>query len=210
MTNDEMTKRMPGESNVMDIPALGMWFFLAGEAMFFVGLLGSFVVLESAGGQHEVFAGSSGMLNLRMGIGSAILLLISSAVIWRNKSIGNWIAMVLLIGFLAGQGRQWEILLANQNGPWRNNFFACYFLFTAVHGLHVMVGMMATPWFLIRPTPVSEVHRRAGLSGEVSGSSEYLRDRRRGGSKIPAPLQMYWHFVNAIGVLGFFVLYFVR
>jgi len=192
MTNDEipMTKQMPGESKVMDIPALGMYFFLAGEAMFFVGLLGSFVVLESAGGQHQVFVNPSDALQPWYGIIGAIMLVVSSVAIVRDWFPGKCIAAVAAISFLTFEIDQWKILLANQDGPWSNNFFACYFLFTMVHFLHLIVGIVVLLWFLIRPTPGPEVLQRRG--------------------RIPAPLQMYWHFFNATGVLGFFVLYFVR
>ncbi len=196
MTNDEnpMTKQMPGEFDVIDIPALGMWFFLAGEAMFFVGLLGSFVVLESAGGQHDIFVKSSDTLSRGCGITGVILLLISSLALWRNRLVSHWIAAFSAIVFIIVQGLQWESLLHRQYGPWRDNFFASYFLFSAAHGVHVMVGIGLLLGYMIR----------------ASGSSEYLRDRRGGGNQLPVTVQMYWHFVNAIGVLGFFVLYFVR
>jgi heme/copper-type cytochrome/quinol oxidase subunit 3 len=243
----------------MPVGLLGMYLFLASEAMFFVGLLGSFVVLESAGGQYELFSRSSHMLSLWIGLGSAAFLISSSVAMFGKRIRSNRIAVVFAVLFLLLQFVQWKMLLDHHTivarsrgafsvidgdevggtgkiscnarrmelptgfdihqvtafdfagvkesctittndvlqdlnyGPWRNNFFACYFLFTTVHVLHLIAGMIALGWFMVCPAK--------------SGSSDYLRDRRLGG--VPAGVQIYWHFVNAVGVIWFAVLYFV-
>jgi heme/copper-type cytochrome/quinol oxidase subunit 3 len=228
----------------MPVETLGVWLFLAGEAMFFVAMLGSFVVLESAGGQHQIFSRSSRMLSPEIGILSAILLVISTAGMLRNGISLKWIAIACAVLFLLLQILQWRALFGHHTtvfrdsgklqvgdgdevsavmlamaqqmnlpksfdihsftpgdfpghmqrevymdegaiqdlnyGPSRNNFFACYFLLSAVHCLHVIAAIVVLLCFILF----------------VKG-------------KIPDSVQIYWHFVNAVGLISFFVLYFV-
>jgi heme/copper-type cytochrome/quinol oxidase subunit 3 len=65
-------------------------------------------------------------------------------------------------------------------GPSRNNFFACYFLMSAAHVLHLLAGLVAVLWFMLFAK-----------------------------GKLPVAVQIYWHFVNAVGVVAFLALYFV-
>ena len=157
---------------LMPIGTLGMYLFLASEAMFFVGLLGAFIVLKSAGGQHDLFVRSSQMLSNAIGLTSVVLLLISCVTLRRIWSI----AIISAVLFLGLQAAQWHLLLRQDEGPWQNNFFGCYFLLSAAHALHLVVGISAVLWL------------------------------RR---KLPDGVQIYWHFVNAVGAITFAALYFV-
>lgn len=235
----------------LPIATLGMYFFLASEAMFFVGLLGAFIVLQSASGQHQLFQRSSWMLNGVLGISSAALLGISTLTMVFGRK-GQFIAVVCAVLFLALQAEQWGELLSRHTyverqgsglvildgtvrriapgkafyvndvrqsdlpqsfdvhsitrfdigsdsaitnevhlqgdqivqdatyGPSRNNYFAMFFLLSAAHVLHALVGIVAVLWFLV----VRKTHA-------------------------PGSLQIYWHFVNAVGVLTLIALYFV-
>jgi heme/copper-type cytochrome/quinol oxidase subunit 3 len=164
----------PSTNDTLSTSKLGIYFFLAAEAMFFVGLLGSFVVLGSAGEQHEIFSISSKILSVWIGVGSALLLLVCSAAMGARKwwAVGAGGLFVLL------QLIQWKLLWPG-HGPWDNNFFACYFLVSAVVGLHLLVAIAMAAWSAI-----------------CAG-------------KLPGVVQIYWHFGNAVGVLSLFVLYFV-
>jgi cytochrome c oxidase subunit I+III len=180
ITHEQIQTR-PSESSLngfdpMPIGKLGMWLFLASEAMFFVGLLGSFVVLESAGGQHELFVQSSAMLSKWMGLAGVVCLVLSSAMIHIQQRVVALIAAIIFVGI---QYAQWHALLGNNNGPSQNNFFACYFLTTGVHCVHLIAGILPLFFFMIISKPV------------------------------PGSLQIYWHFVNIVGVISFAVLYFV-
>jgi heme/copper-type cytochrome/quinol oxidase subunit 3 len=236
----------------MPAPKLGMWLFLASEAMFFIGLLGSFIVLESAGSQHEVFIKSSAELSRILGWIGILFLIASSFLLRLNNTRGNsrWLAIAAAAGFLLLQFAQWHVLLTHRTcavkmsgttlaidgyenlrkptqldrakvmnlpdafdahsttradfptltqgamtiqdgaftrilqdvnyGPSRNNFFAMYFLLSAAHVLHLLAGIVAVLWFMLFTK-----------------------------GKLPDAVQIYWHFVNTVGVLSFLVLYFV-
>jgi heme/copper-type cytochrome/quinol oxidase subunit 3 len=216
-----------------------MWLSLASEAMFFITMLGAFIVLQSTAQQHELFVKSSQMLSVWIGIASAICLITSSIALLLDRSLSKWVAITAAILFLLLQLHQQSALLDHHTrlywdasglclddgsglpsrqmpapqpldihtitasdfdgarlqfnsvtsakgvqqwnyGPSRNNFFAAYFLMSSAHGLHVLAGVAAMLWYLLF---------------------------RKG--KLPAPLQNYWHFVNAVGVLGLAALYFV-
>ncbi len=69
-------------------------------------------------------------------------------------------------------------LVSVNYGPSRNNFFASYFLMSAVHSVHLVALFVALLWMLMF---------------------------RKG--RLPAALQNYWHFVNVVGVIGLITLY---
>jgi heme/copper-type cytochrome/quinol oxidase subunit 3 len=227
------------DPEIIDVPSLGMWLFLASEAMFFIAMLGAFVVLQSTGQQHALFVKSSAMLSKFIGSLSAIFLILSSVYLASTNSKLRWAALAGGLAFVCLQWVQWTLLLLNHTtvfrdsgrlmvsdgrpshshridlppsfdvhavtasdfvgkpaggwpkhtdeilidqdyGPSRNNFFASYFLMSAAHGLHVLAGVAALLWFMLF---------------------------RRG--KIPPALQNYWHFVNVVGIIGLAALYFV-
>ena len=73
-----------------------------------------------------------------------------------------------------------EVLSDNDYGPSRNNYFASYFVLSGSHVLHLIAGMIAVMFYLVR---------------------------RRG--VLPPAVQIYWHFVNTAGAVCLLALYFV-
>ena len=66
-------------------------------------------------------------------------------------------------------------------GPWKNIFYACYFITTGVHGLHVVGGIIAL--VLCGPR----------VRGKFSRHTEYVG--------------LYWHFVDLVWIFLFPLLY---
>ena len=87
-------------------------------------------------------------------------------------------------------GAKYEIPIANisQNityGPWKNVFYASYFVTTGVHGLHVLGGMVALAFLLIH-----------SLFGRLfPPHTEYVG--------------LYWHFVDLVWIFLFPLLYLI-
>jgi cytochrome c oxidase subunit 3 len=222
----------------MPAAKLAMWLFLASEAMFFTGLLGAFIVLSS-GEQHELYRRSAHMLSGCIGVASALCLVASSVTLVIRTTKFRWIALGIALFFIllqVGQawllradhtivyqqgdrrlvqdGNSWDslvmdipahfdiskttatdfrstapvdrwspdrvILSDNDYGPSRNNFFASYFVLSGAHVLHLIAGMIAVLFYLVR---------------------------RKGA--LPSPVQIYWHFVNAAGVICLLAVYFI-
>jgi heme/copper-type cytochrome/quinol oxidase subunit 3 len=238
---------------------LGMNLFLASEAMFFVGMLGSFLVLQSA--QRALFHHMASMMGGWETAVLSLLLVAASAVILRFRhALQPKIAVApsrltrqLLAIFFAVVFAIFQMLILNHllsqhtivaridghafvfngvlgdslkgtrsvlppdfdatkltpadfpsnpaaagvfaippetilrdvsYGPSRNNYLACYFLFTAAHLVHLLAGLLAMLWLWARMA--------RGTATAVNITCVYS----------------YWHFVNIVGVLGLLLLYF--
>ena len=145
----------------------GMWLFLATEVLFFGGLF-LLYMLYRAQYPHAVAVASQ---RTEIGIGTinTVLLLTSSAVFaWGlghvrrgdNRRLMWACALVaaLGVGFLALKGYEWSDDFAKHlfpgadfaiAGPDRGGaqlFWGFYFVATAVHGLHMIVGVSLVSW----------------------------------------------------------------
>jgi len=108
-----MAKQMQVVPGIMDIPSLGMWLFLASEAMFFIAMLGAFVVLKSTGQQHELFRRSSQMLSGWILTLSVVMLALSSLMLQQRSGLLPWIAVLMAIVFIMLLAGQWLVLLGH-------------------------------------------------------------------------------------------------
>jgi cytochrome c oxidase subunit III len=106
----------------------------------------------------------------------------------RGAFLGFWFLTILLGGlFLFGTGQEWHRLIYEHGLTISTNLFGTtYYSLVGLHGFHVTVGLiMLTIVFLF------------GLAGRVG--SEH--------SKRVEVLSMYWHFVDAVWVVVFTVVY---
>jgi cytochrome c oxidase subunit 3 len=70
-------------------------------------------------------------------------------------------------------------------GPWKNQFFACYFTLTGVHGIHVIGGIIPITILLLQ-----------AMRGKLFGAAtEYIG--------------LYWHFVDLVWIFLFPLLYLI-
>ena len=70
-------------------------------------------------------------------------------------------------------------------GPWKNNFFASYYILTGVHGLHIVCGMI----------PIFILLCQAGRGKVMAPAIEYTG--------------LYWHLVDLIWIFLFPLLYLI-
>lgn len=99
-----------------------------------------------------------------------------------------WIATILLGGlFLFGTAREWNHLI-NADGLTidTNLFGTTYYSLVGLHGFHVTMGLLAL-------TTVASFYFSASLKREHAERLEIL--------------SMYWHFVDAVWVVVFTVVY---
>ncbi len=250
---------------------IAIWLFLASEIMFFIGLLGSYIILRS--GQPKLFADQHEVLSKPLAALNTIVLIFSSftmalAVDAAHKRNQKKTVICLLLTFLcaggfmcvkaieyndkyhhytvvafegdkayaydghvheqddkemtldgykmeitgpsfnihlisehemkimAGEGKEEatpheykieksKISQSMWYGPWKNNFFASYYVITGVHGLHILCGMI--PIFIL----LCQAAR-----GRVMGPAiEYTG--------------LYWHLVDLIWIFVFPLLYLI-
>ncbi|HXC47333.1 MAG TPA: cytochrome c oxidase subunit 3 [Candidatus Sulfotelmatobacter sp.] len=106
----------------------------------------------------------------------------------RGAFLGLWFLTILLGGlFLFGTGREWHRLIYEHGLTISTNLFGTtYYSLVGLHAFHVTVGLiMLSIVFLF------------GLAGRV-GSEQSAR---------VGVLSMYWHFVDAVWVVVFTVVY---
>jgi cytochrome c oxidase subunit 3 len=106
----------------------------------------------------------------------------------RGAFLGLWLLTIGLGGlFLFGTGREWHHLIYERGLTISTNLFGTtYYSLVGLHGFHVIVGLlMLTLVFVF------------ALAGWVG----------REQSKRVEVLSMYWHFVDAVWVVVFTVVY---
>jgi len=107
----------------------------------------------------------------------------------RTGSFGFWWIVTLLLGgiFLAGTGREWYRLIYEQGLTVRTNLFGTtYYSLVGLHAFHVTVGLIAISIVTIF-TLMRKVKPEHGERLDI--------------------FSMYWHFVDAVWVIVFTVVY---
>jgi cytochrome c oxidase subunit 3/cytochrome o ubiquinol oxidase subunit 3 len=137
---------------------------------------------------------------LEIPIFNTICLFSSSLTIWlaeraleRNKVklFGGWWALTLILGaiFLAGTGLEWHTLIYEKGLTISTNLFGTtFYSLVGLHATHVIFGLIGLTTVLIFT-----------LAGKVK---EEHSDRIQ-------VLALYWHFVDAVWVVVFTVVYIV-
>jgi heme/copper-type cytochrome/quinol oxidase subunit 3 len=118
---------------------LGIWLFLASEAMFFASLFSAYVLLRTGA---TTWADPRDWLSLPTLAGLTIVLLVTTAAMRR----WIWLSTAAGLLFLVVSGLELSRLLNLGLHPAVNLTVACWFVLTVVHGLHVAGGVCANVW----------------------------------------------------------------
>ncbi len=165
-------------------PLAGMALFIASESLFFTGIVIAYVVFREQG-----MAMAKQQLDLPRTALFSVLLFASSgtiavAVPRRDR---RWLGATIFLGaaFLVGQGLEYARLLTAGITPASALFGTAFFTLTGLHALHVFVGLVLLASLLL-------VSRRRPL---------------RVGPVVWETIALYWHFVDAVWVVVFSVVY---
>jgi heme/copper-type cytochrome/quinol oxidase subunit 3 len=183
-----MKNPMPDKTKV------GVGLFILSEVGFFGVLVISYIyfyVLPSHG------PGAASSLNAVRTLFFSVCLFLSSATIQvagrnfrlgRRNAVSMWLALTVVLGsvFIAGQAIEYRGLLQRGVTLSTNLFGTTFFTLTGFHGLHVLVGLCALGTLL-----------GATISGQLPNINS---------SGFEA-VSMYWHFVDAVWVVIFSVVY---
>ena len=166
----------------MERNKLGMILFLISEGVFFTLLILAFWYYHSAGKMGNTAAQ---VLNVKKTAFFSLALFASSGTFRlaeRRKHTAFWLALTLLLGtvFLAGQAHEYAGLLRQNITISSGLFGTAFFTLTGFHGLHVFVGLILLSILC------------------VLGKSA---------SRAMTPVGLYWHFVDAVWVVIFSLVY---
>lgn len=173
---------------------LGMRLFIASEAIFFLMLVLAYVNFHKVTG-----ATAAAQLDpFKTGLFS-VALISSSFTMWlaeksREKGsalVGFWLFITILLGgiFMTGQGLEYARLLADNITISRDLFGSTFFTLTGFHGLHVIVGLILL-LLLFGLALFGRKHEPTVIGMQSIG--------------------LYWHFVDAVWVVVFSVVYLWR
>ena len=176
---------------------VGMITFLASEVAFFSTLIVAYITFL---GKDKVGPTPSEALTLPLVLGTTVCLLSSSATIHRaegmlrrgaRSAFLKWWAATILLGvvFLLGTAYEWNELISRHHLTISRNLFGTtYYTLVGFHGLHVTMGVVLMLFMLV-----------LGMGSQVIGAN-------RLGVEL---ISWYWHFVDAVWVVVFTVVYLI-
>jgi heme/copper-type cytochrome/quinol oxidase subunit 3 len=175
---------------------LGMWNFLAADAMSFGGQLAAYGALRYGDPHWPV---PSTILGITLTAGMTFLLIVSSVTMvealagfraGNQAKLRRFLALTILGGvlFLSCQAYEWTHLIEHGQSIKRDNFGATFFILTGFHGMHVFSGVVYLSCLLVR-----------ALMGKY-------QDPHNNEIEIGA---LYWHFVDLIWILVFTFVYLI-
>jgi len=173
---------------------LGMWNFLAADAMSFGGLLAAYGALRYG---DPNWPRPSSILGIQLTAAMTFLLVCSSVTMvealagfrgGNPAKLRKFLAMTIAGGvlFLSCQAYEWTHLIEHGQSITRNNFGATFFILTGFHGMHVFSGVVYLSVLLVR-----------GMLGKYENP-------HNNEIEIGA---LYWHFVDLIWILVFTFVY---
>jgi cytochrome c oxidase subunit III len=164
--------------------AVGVMIWLGSEFMFFSGLFAAFFTIRAAA---AVWPPPGTKLDTIQALVFTVVLLVSSPTmqfgVWAQergefKKAQVWIVTSLLLGagFLANQAYEWRTLGFS---PKNNAYQSLFFIMSGLHGLHVLLGLVAM----------------IALLGRLAG-----RKNDPGETAVFQAVSYYWHFVDIMWI----------
>ena len=175
---------------------IGAWAGIGGIVMLFTALASAYIVRSGSGNDWRPI-----VMPKVLWLSTAIIVLSSVTIEISRRSLkqqqnarySSWLMLtvVLGLGFVTSQFIAWKQL-------WRQGVYMAsdphssfFYLFTAVHGLHLLGGLIALSYLLFRTR-----RKRATVEGEL----------RRVGAADAASI--YWHFMDGLWIGVFLLLFF--
>ena len=169
---------------------IGMWFLMLVVLMTFGGLIGAYVVVATNGEiEWKPFA-----LPIQVWISTVWIILSSIAYEFsrvklksgNQKQAKNWLLATTIAGgaFISSQILAWFALIQQGVYMQSNPYAGFFYLLTAVHALHVLGGISALGYIVLR-------------TWRETKSSQELERR----IVISTVVGWYWHFMDALWIV---------
>jgi cytochrome c oxidase subunit 3 len=192
---------VPGRRHVPERPpllAVGVMIWLASELMFFSGLFAAYFTIRAHNTSWPLLEHEH-LDYVQAGIFSVVLLVSSPTFqlgVWAQERgervrARAWIitSIVLGAGFLANTLYEWNDFASHGHGPALNAYWSLFFVMTGIHGLHVLLGLVAMVFLL---------GRMRGPAGDPGETNVYQA------------VGYYWHFVDFMWVGIFSALFLLK
>jgi cytochrome c oxidase subunit 3 len=175
---------------------IGAWVVIAGIVMLFTALTSAYIVRSASSNDWQQIA-----VPKVLWLSTALILISSSTMEIARRSLkresdrgyARWLIVTATLGlaFLGTQLFAWRQLARQGVYMASNPYNSFFYLFTATHGLHLLGGILGLGYLLVRTT-----RKRNTVEGEL---------RRAGAADAGA---IYWHFMDALWIALFFLLFF--
>ena len=175
---------------------LGIWLFLASEVMLFGGLFSTYVILRLGGTDwplgSDILSVTIGTFNTAVLIGSSVTMVMAHASLKMNQfdQFKKYMGLTVLLAlvFLTVKSYEYFDKISHGDLPSASTFLAIYWTMTALHGLHIIGGVVVNGYFW---GPGSKMfHSRPEMfANRVEAAG------------------LYWHFVDLVWIFLFPVLY---
>ena len=175
---------------------LGIWLFLASEVMLFGGLFSTYVILRLGGTDwplgSDILSVPIGTFNTAVLIGSSVTMVMAHASLKMNQfdQFKKYMGLTVLLAlvFLTVKSYEYFDKISHGDLPSASTFLAIYWTMTALHGLHIIGGVVVNGYFW---GPGSKMfHSRPEMfANRVEAAG------------------LYWHFVDLVWIFLFSVLY---
>lgn len=188
-TSKATTAHVPGEAE--------LWIFILGDMFVFALFFGIWSVNHAL--QPELFSTGHAQINQALGLTNTLALLTSSLFVALGlnsakaglfQGARRWFQRALGLGglFVVIKGVEYhEKILAGVDAL-NNEFFMYYFVFTGIHLLHVLVGMVALMLMIRRS---AKPHAGVADIPFLEGAS------------------VYWHMVDILWIVWFLLIYLI-
>ncbi len=184
-------------STGVDNRKLLMWLFLASEALFFGGLIATYLLYR---GRSAVGPYPEDVFDIPFTSVSAFVLLMSSvsmvlalAAIQRGdrRGLQVWLFTTAILGILFLSGQAFEFSEFHRQGLslHTNMFGTTFFVLTGFHGAHVTVGVVILLSLFAMATQ-GRITQEKSLNVELAG--------------------LYWHFVDIVWIVIFTLVYLIQ
>jgi len=169
---------------------VGMWFLLLVVMMTFGGLISAYVVISN----NRVLEWQPFDLPRQIWISTALILASSITYKIAQKALGddnqqkakNWLLATTLLGglFVSSQFLAWFELVRRGVYVQSNQYAGFFYILTAVHALHVIGGICALGYILLR-------------AWQKTGTEKELAQRKT----ISKIVGWYWHFMDGLWIV---------
>jgi cytochrome c oxidase subunit III len=175
---------------------IGMWVALAAIVMMFTALSSAYIVRAASSNDFKPIAMPPVLL-----LSTALIVASSGTLeVARRKlkatldaSYNRWLLLTtaLGIGFVGSQLLAWRQLVRQGVYVATNPHSSFFYLLTATHGVHLLGGLIALVYLLLRTRP-------AGASAQVLAKQHAAADA----------VTLYWHFMDGLWIYLFVLLFF--